>query len=142
LAKLAAELGIADSVQFMADYVPKDRVVDELLGCTALLAVSRYEGFSLPPLEAMSIGCAVILSDIPVHRAVYADPDRVRVAGGEPTFVQLDNPLVLADEMRRHLEDKAQLQEKARRSIYYARTFTQESTAAGLLRALRAVAHS
>jgi glycosyltransferase involved in cell wall biosynthesis len=34
---------------------------------------SFYEGFHLPPLEAMALGCPVIASDIPVHREVLGD---------------------------------------------------------------------
>ena len=34
---------------------------------------SLYEGFGLPPLEAMSLGCPVIASDIPAHREVLGD---------------------------------------------------------------------
>jgi glycosyltransferase involved in cell wall biosynthesis len=34
---------------------------------------SLYEGFGLPPLEAMACGCPVLASDIPVIREVCAD---------------------------------------------------------------------
>lgn len=36
----------------------------------ALLFPSLMEGFGLPPLEALSCGCPVIASDIPVHREI------------------------------------------------------------------------
>lgn len=39
----------------------------------AFLFPSFYEGFGMPPLEAMSVGTDCILSDIPVHREIYGD---------------------------------------------------------------------
>lgn len=38
-----------------------------------LVSPSLYEGFGLPPLEAMYLGANVILSDIPVYKEIYAD---------------------------------------------------------------------
>jgi glycosyltransferase involved in cell wall biosynthesis len=60
-------------------------VADELLpvlysGATGFVYPSIYEGFGLPPLEAMASGCPVAVSDIPAHRevcgetAIYFDP--------------------------------------------------------------------
>jgi glycosyltransferase involved in cell wall biosynthesis len=60
-------------------------VEDELLpalysGAMGFVYPSLYEGFGMPPLEAMSTGCPVIVSDIPAHRevcgaaAMYFDP--------------------------------------------------------------------
>lgn len=37
----------------------------------ALLALSKYEGFDLPVLEAVTAKCPVIMSDIPVHNELY-----------------------------------------------------------------------
>lgn len=61
------------------------RVEDEVLpalysGATGFVYPSVYEGFGLPPLEAMACGCPVAVSDIPAHRevcgnrAMYFDP--------------------------------------------------------------------
>ena len=37
---------------------------------------SLYEGFGLPPIEAMACGCPVLVSDIPVEREICADAAR------------------------------------------------------------------
>jgi glycosyltransferase involved in cell wall biosynthesis len=61
------------------------RVEDEALpalysGAAGFVYPSIYEGFGLPPLEAMACGTPVAVSDIPVHRelcqstALYFDP--------------------------------------------------------------------
>lgn len=38
-----------------------------------LIQPSFYEGFGMPPLEAMSLGTNVIISDIPVFKEIYKD---------------------------------------------------------------------
>ncbi len=38
-----------------------------------LVRPSLMEGFSLPPLEAMSVGSLVLASDIPVHKELFGD---------------------------------------------------------------------
>jgi len=49
-------------------------------GAAGFVYPSVYEGFGLPPLEAMASGCPVAVSDIPAHReicgktATYFDP--------------------------------------------------------------------
>jgi glycosyltransferase involved in cell wall biosynthesis len=61
------------------------RVEDKALpalysGAAGFVYPSIYEGFGLPPLEAMACGCPVAVSDIPAHRevcggtAMYFDP--------------------------------------------------------------------
>ncbi|MFG1342086.1 glycosyltransferase family 4 protein [Xanthobacter autotrophicus] len=42
-------------------------------GARALVFPSLYEGFGIPPLEAMSLGCPVLAADIPPVREVCAD---------------------------------------------------------------------
>lgn len=42
-------------------------------GAKAFVYPSLFEGFGLPGLEALSVGCPVIASDIPVFREVYKD---------------------------------------------------------------------
>ena len=65
------------------DFMPErvrllGRVQDELLpalysGAAGFVYPSIYEGFGLPPLEAMACGCPAAVSDIPAHREVCGD---------------------------------------------------------------------
>jgi len=54
-------------------FVSDEKLMEHL--CTAALLVqpSLYEGFCLPPLEAMVLGTAALISDIPVLKEIYAD---------------------------------------------------------------------
>ena len=62
----------SDKIQFLG------RVSDEELvrlynQAACFVFPSLYEGFGLPPLEAMACGCPVLVSDIPVEREVCGD---------------------------------------------------------------------
>jgi len=54
-------------------FVSDEALMEHL--CTAALLVqpSLYEGFCLPPLEAMVLGTHALISDIPVLKEIYAD---------------------------------------------------------------------
>lgn len=54
-------------------YVPDEQVAPLLKGARGLISPSLYEGFNLPPLEALSLGTPILLSDIPVHREVFGE---------------------------------------------------------------------
>jgi glycosyltransferase involved in cell wall biosynthesis len=76
--------------KFHFDVIPRGvrllgHVDDDMLpvlysGATGFVYPSIYEGFGLPPLEAVACGCPVAVSDIPAHREVcgemadYFDP--------------------------------------------------------------------
>lgn len=65
-------------------YVGDDELPALLTGAAALLFPSHYEGFGLPPLEAMSCGTPALVSDLPALRestwglARYLPPGDVR----------------------------------------------------------------
>ncbi len=77
---LAATLG--DRVVFTG-YVPEDQLTPLVAGCDALILPSLYEGFGLPPLEAMAVGNAVGVSrgsslpEVCGSEADYFDPTSV-----------------------------------------------------------------
>ena len=55
-------------------------LIDWVRHAVALVFPSFYEGFGIPPLEAMAVGCPAVVSDIPALRetcgdaAIYFDP--------------------------------------------------------------------
>ena len=53
--------------------VPNSKIADWYRHASALVTASKMEGFGIPPLEAMSVGCPAIVSDIPVFHEVYGD---------------------------------------------------------------------
>lgn len=76
-------LGLQDRVEFR-DYVSRSELIQLYQGCSALLYPSKWEGFGIPPLEALACGSPVIASDIPVHREVLGD-SALFVRLGDPT---------------------------------------------------------
>ena len=55
-------------------YIPDSEIKALMGSCRAFLMPSLYEGFGVPPLEAVASGCrCLILSDIPVFHEVYGD---------------------------------------------------------------------
>lgn len=76
-------LGLAEKVLFL-DYVPADELPALYTGAELFVFPSLYEGFGLPPLEAMACGCPVVVSNIASlsevcgDAAYYVDPHDVK----------------------------------------------------------------
>ena len=87
LAKKVAALGLGSRVEF-TDYLSRADLLRLYQGCSALVYPSKWEGFGIPPLEALACGSPVIVSDIPVHREVL---------GGAAFFVRLGDPTSWAE---------------------------------------------
>lgn len=66
------DLGIGERVEFR-DYLSREQLIRLYQGCSALVYPSKWEGFGIPPLEALACASPVIASDIPVHREVLGD---------------------------------------------------------------------
>ena len=81
LERLIDKLEIRQYVDFR-DYVSADELLRLYQGCTALVYPSKWEGFGIPPLEALACGRPVIASDISIHREVL---------GEAALFVELGN---------------------------------------------------
>jgi glycosyltransferase involved in cell wall biosynthesis len=95
----------------------------------ALVFPSLYEGFGLPPLEAMALGCPVVaaraasLPEVCGDAALYVDPHSIGS---------------IADGMRRVLDDDALCARLAAAGRARAATMTWRAAAERLLEALDA----
>lgn len=57
---------------FFTGYLSDEQLLWLYKHCKGFILPSLYEGFGLPPLEAIAVGCRnIYLSDIPVFREVY-----------------------------------------------------------------------
>lgn len=55
-------------------YLTDEEIVTLYKTCKAFIFPSLYEGFGIPPLEAMTVGCKnIMVSDIPVFREIYGN---------------------------------------------------------------------
>ena len=69
---LLAESGLTGQVDFPG-YVPADRIAEWYSQAFCMMNASRLEAFNNTPLEAMALGCPVVISDCCSHREVCGD---------------------------------------------------------------------
>ncbi len=101
-------------------YVP-DKDLPALYQCAEMFVFpSLYEGFGLPPLEAMSCGTPVIVSD----RASLPE-----VVGEAGMLVDLESPDAIAGAMQRLLQEPDLRSELSRRGLEQAQRFSWRTTA-------------
>jgi glycosyltransferase involved in cell wall biosynthesis len=124
--------GLEERVHF-TDYIPDE----ELPGLYNLAEVfafpSRYEGFGLPPLEAMACGVPVVSSNAASLPEVIGD------AG---LLVPPDDPDALAAALRRVLSDADLRAELRARGWRQAARFTWDETARRTLAVYESVLHA
>ncbi|WP_144658919.1 glycosyltransferase family 1 protein [Paenarthrobacter nicotinovorans] len=100
-----------------------------LLRATALISLSRAEGYGLPLVEAMALGTPVIASDIPIFREVGGDAVSYVDPGSPTDFAAAVNAL----------GDEALWQQRSRSSVQRAAAFNWDDSARQLLAAAEEV---
>ncbi|QHK19219.1 glycosyltransferase [Pseudarthrobacter psychrotolerans] len=103
--------------------VTDDEYAVLLKRATALVSLSRAEGYGLPLVEAMALGTPVIASDIPIFR---------EVGGDAATYVDPASPEEFAAAVQK-LRDDAHWQQVSRRSVARAREFSWDESAQQLV---------
>ena len=68
----SAGLDVPHNARFIG-YVLDEELMALYRHASVFVYPSLYEGFGIPPLEAMTCGCSVIVSDIEVFHEVYGD---------------------------------------------------------------------
>ena len=73
-------------------YVSDEEAKTLMRDCKAFLFPSIYEGFGIPPLEAMSAGCKrIIVSDTEVMHEIFGDSvEYINIKKEEITFSEND----------------------------------------------------
>lgn len=125
------EGGMADSVVF-AGYLPTVELHRLYAGAAMFIFPSLYEGFGLPPLEAMALGAPVVASNRSVMPEIL----------GDAALLTDPEPALLAAALERLAEDDSLRADLIARGRTRARQFTLdrlvETTLDGYLRALEA----
>lgn len=121
------QLNLRDRVKF-AGYLPEEELPLWYAAATVFVFPSIYEGFGMPPLEAMACGTPVITSN------TSSLPEVVGDAG---LMVSPTDPVALAEAIRRVLVDADLRAELRQRGLARARRFSWADTAAKTLVAYR-----
>ncbi|MEF3274287.1 MAG: glycosyltransferase family 4 protein [Chloroflexus sp.] len=126
------QLQLRDRVKFVG-YIPEEELPLWYAAATVFVFPSIYEGFGMPPLEAMACGTPVVTSN------TSSLPEVVGDAG---LMVPPTDHQALADAIYRVLSDAELHAELCQRGLARARQFSWSDTAARTLAAYQAVADS
>lgn len=116
----ARALGIGEVTRFRG-YVSEQALAEAYTQHHIFVFLSEYEGFGLPPLEAMQAGLATVVLDTPVAHEVYGDGAR---------YVPPGDSSVLAHELVRLATDAGFRDACVARGRVVAGSYRWEETAA------------
>jgi glycosyltransferase involved in cell wall biosynthesis len=130
LMRKAAEYGVRDSVH-SAGYVSIEQLAYLYTHAEMLVFPSLFEGFGMPPVEAMSAGCPVIVAN------ATCLPE---ICGDAAEYFAPRDPVALADAICRVRENPLLRQTLVDRGRARARAFSPELMARAHLRAFQEAA--
>lgn len=97
------KIAVPENVIFTG-YITNEEIKSLMIHCKALIQPSIYEGFGLPPLEALSVGASIVVSNkscLPeIYKGVahYIDPYNYNVDLDKLMDESVDNPKIVLDE--------------------------------------------
>lgn len=118
LASLARDLGVFDAIDFVG-VVSVEEKIRLLQECLLYVQPSRFEGFGLSVLEAMSCGASVVTSDVGAIPEVVGDTAAFADGTDPAALARVIEELLDADSQRSAMGLNAR--ERAERSFPYAR---------------------
>jgi glycosyltransferase involved in cell wall biosynthesis len=111
-------------------YVPDDDLSALYAGAYAFIFPSLYEGFGLPPLEAMASGCPTLVSN------TSSLPE---VCGNAAYYFDPHSAVSIAEAITKVLDSRALQQELIIKGLARAKLFSFEKTAEHLIRIIKRV---
>lgn len=105
---------------FFTGYIEDSQLVYLYKNCVAFILPSFYEGFGLPPLEAVASGCRnLYLSDIPVFREVYENTAQFFDPYDYKNTVTLNDMATMTEQQASGLIEKCSWKKMAETIAYY-----------------------
>lgn len=125
--RLVAELGLETRVA-VTPFVSRNELVALYNSADLFVYPSRYEGFGLPPAQALVVGVPVIASDIPALREVISDYGVLVSPDAQDGWV---------DAIQRSMDTPATLHKMVVEGQLYAERFSWERVAAAYVTVYR-----
>jgi mannosyltransferase len=113
MAKIVAA-GLSDRIRFTGE-IPPEKMAQIMPALSLMLALPRYEGYGMTPLEAMACGVPFVASDTG-YFSTFSD------AGQAGTVVPLEAPASAAAALRDLLETPQRLAQMSQHALHIART--------------------
>lgn len=125
----AADISLPTTVKHVG-YVSDNELKSLYSQAACFIYPSLYEGFGLPPLEAMSSGCPVIVA----HAGALPE-----VCGDAALYCDPSNPQDIADKISFVMSDMNLKKQLAKKGIARSKMYTWEKCALGTLSAIEKV---